>query len=329
MNASALNLGLSVAAIVALLCVSVGVAALSRKLPMSKRLAYLLFPVSQLMLALFAFWGVGTFELDTGVVAAVAAAALLSAAYDVFLFRNISVAERDKEAAYTAQLLAEQIDAQAQHAELLATDAQRASEVRMRIREQVERVSQALDAKDADEAQALLGSAAEVLRTPAGHFCAHPVVDALLAAKAPRCRELGVPLDIQACVPAGLSLPDIDLCAVFANLLDNAINASVYLKELQDSGAAPETDGAGGHSPFIQLEAFVNVGCLSVRVRNAYASENSAAPAPGTHRASTSHLAEHGWGTSIVERIASRHTGTVRINAGKGIYEVEVILQMG
>lgn len=37
MNASALNLGLSVAAIAALLCVGVGVAILSRKLPMPRR----------------------------------------------------------------------------------------------------------------------------------------------------------------------------------------------------------------------------------------------------------------------------------------------------
>lgn len=70
--------------------------------------------------------------------------------------------------------------------------------MRVQIRGQLERISQALDANDASEVRALLGNTAEALRTPAGHFCAHPVVDALLAAKAQRCRELGIPLDIQA-----------------------------------------------------------------------------------------------------------------------------------
>lgn len=326
MDSLTLTTGLSCAALAALATVCVALLVLSRRLPLPKRAAYLLFPISQIALVAFSLWGARVFELGPAVVLVIDVLTLLSAAYDVFLFHGISVAERDKESAYTAALLTEQISAQAKHAELLASDAARATEMRERIKAQLTGIVQALESADEAATQEFLSSASETLRTPNGHYCAHPVIDALLIVKAGRCQDLHILFSAQAALPAGIPLPDVDLCAVFANLLDNAINAAQKITRY---------DGDSPRRPFVELDAFVNAGCLLVRVRNTYGCDghDDQAPSPAhsfdtsEHRAAH-RLAEHGWGTSIVETVAARHMGSVKATEEGGVYTVEVIMQL-
>mgnify|MGYP004535671721 FL=1 len=322
MNCSVFATGLSYVSFAALAAVCIALLVLSRRLPLPKRMAYLLFPISQITLVLFSLWGVRVFELESEVILVIDALALLSSAYDVFLFHGITVAERDKESAYTAHLLAEQINAQEKHAELLASDAARAAEMRARIKAQLVDIAHSLENENESTTQELLSSACETLHAPGGHFCAHPVIDALLITKAERCQSLQIPFSAQANLPAGIPLPDVDLCAVFANLLDNATNASLKLTGSRNTQ----------QEPFIELNSFVNAGCLAVRVRNAYCNDDEASSPMRScgqpERQATRRLAEHGWGISIVETVAARHMGSVKATKEGGVYTMEVIMQL-
>ena len=50
-------------------------------------------------------------------------------------------------------------------------------------------------------------------------------LDAILSAKLSQAKEKGISVNVKATVPEGLTLTDAELCAVVANLLDNAVEA--------------------------------------------------------------------------------------------------------
>lgn len=74
----------------------------------------------------------------------------------------------------------------------------------------------------ADQLRALSDS---LTTTETVHFCANPVVNAVLANKAALCRRENITLEASLDVPEATGLSDGELCSVFANLLDNAIKA--------------------------------------------------------------------------------------------------------
>jgi len=143
--------------------------------------------------------------------------------------------------------------------------------------------------------------------------CEHQVVDALVSMKAAVCAERGIRLELDLALADDVSLPSVELCAVFSNLLDNAVSAC---------GKVPE--GAR----FIKLKARVDAGYLAVRM------ENSCAPAePGEarrapRRSRGDRLPEHGWGLNILKTLADRHDGTLETVQEDGVYRTTVLLKL-
>nr|WP_243152325.1 GHKL domain-containing protein [Pseudoflavonifractor sp. 524-17] len=100
----------------------------------------------------------------------------------------------------------------------------------------------------------------------------------------------------QVCVPADFPVDDVDLCALFANLLDNAI------------GACGEVEPARRR---ITLSAGVRAGFLTVEVVNAAAGSRRIRP---------------GTGLANVRRLAEAYRGTVEIRPGGDVVRVRVLL---
>lgn len=71
----------------------------------------------------------------------------------------------------------------------------------------------------------------ELISSPAiktgGRLCENEVVGAVLASKIAMMEEAHIPFAVELDIPAKLSIANIDLCALFANSLDNAIEASL------------------------------------------------------------------------------------------------------
>ena len=83
-----------------------------------------------------------------------------------------------------------------------------------------------LEQKDYDRlADQLRDLSDSLTTTETVHFCANPVVNAVLANKAALCRRENITLEASLDVPEATGLSDGELCSVFANLLDNAIKA--------------------------------------------------------------------------------------------------------
>ena len=83
-----------------------------------------------------------------------------------------------------------------------------------------------LEQKDYDRlADQLRDLSDSLTTTETVHFCANPVVNAVLANKAALCRRENITLEASLDVPEATGLSDGELCSVFANLLDNAIKS--------------------------------------------------------------------------------------------------------
>lgn len=291
-----------------------------RDMPIKRRLANMLYPASQLFLMLFAIGGSCAFSLSTMVIVVACLFGFAAVIYDIDLFKVLIVSERKDMAIARSRQLEQQLAAQERRASELAGEVARARMIQKAMIDQLKQLKGHLANNDTQAAQDLLAQASQSLAPRKVRLCDNPAVDALLASKASQCEELEIPFKVKVMVPEESDIPDAELCATFANLIDNAINAS---KELVKSGRPCAGEDAKG--PFIEVDALVAAGYLSVRVRNACLDQH--AKTHRSHKQPRSINDMHGWGKSIVTLIARRHDGSFTCTAENGVYLARVTLK--
>lgn len=292
-----------------------------RDMPIKRRLANMLYPTSQLFLLLFAIGGSCLFSLSTMFIVLAGLFGLVGVIYDIDLFKVLIVSERKDMAIARSHQLEQQLAAQERRAEELTQEIVRARTIQKAMFDQLRQLKRHLADNDPQAARDLIAQVTQSLSPHEVHLCDNPAVDALLASKASQCAELGVPFATNVVVPVQTSIPDAELCAVFSNLIDNAMNAS---KELVEGEQACADKNA--QEPFIEVDALIAAGYLSVRVRNACLEHRSRPH--HTHKQPHSINDMHGWGKSIVALIAHRHNGSYTCVAENGVHLARVTLKM-
>ena len=292
-----------------------------RDMPIKRRLANMLYPTSQLFLLLFAIGGSCLFSLSTMFIVLAGLFGLVGVIYDIDLFKVLIVSERKDMAIARSHQLEQQLAAQERRAEELTQEIVRARTIQKVMFDQLRQLKRHLADNDPQAARDLIAQVTKSLSPHEVHLCDNPAVDALLASKASQCAELGIPFATNVVVPVQTSIPDAELCAVFSNLIDNAMNAS---KELVEGEQACADKNA--QEPFIEVDALIAAGYLSVRVRNACLEHRSRPH--HTHKQPHSINDMHGWGKSIVALIAHRHNGSFTCVAENGVHLARVTLKM-
>ncbi|MDO4269333.1 MAG: GHKL domain-containing protein [Eubacteriales bacterium] len=152
----------------------------------------------------------------------------------------------------------------------------------------------------------------ELSQSPALHggrrFCENETVNAVLASKAVDMERAGLTADFGVSLPEGLPVSDPDLCALFGNALDNAIEAASRADDKR-----------------VAVRARADKGLLMLRVQNAYAGRRQPS-APGRFSTTKADKAAHGFGLAGMREIAVRHGGTLEANADDGRFELLVCL---
>ncbi len=150
---------------------------------------------------------------------------MVAAAYAVILFffqdtrRNIQN-ERER------QLLKTQVDALRRQQDMVARSEEKIRLYRHDMRFTLHTLAAMLERGDTEEALRYLGeSNAKLEDTALTHYCESPVIDAVLGYYAEQAQKEGVQVQIRMTLGRELPVDETELCAVFANALENAIHA--------------------------------------------------------------------------------------------------------
>lgn len=149
-----------------------------------------------------------------------------------------------------------------------------------------------------DQVERDVHNASDAFGTYAPQLCGNLVADALLSMKMREAHHNGIRFDCEVSVEQQTPLSDVELCAVFANMCDNALHACEALR-------------AAGDAPWVRVRARIDARHCLVEVSNAYTGMGSRHGSSHRRPPADEHpdLREHGWGCSILESIAARHGG--------------------
>lgn len=276
-----------------------------------RRLVNLLFPLSQLLIIAFLIYYAVSYELPSWVLVLTVVIGVLCGPIDLVLFKALGEAEKRELSEERVRLLEEQLQAQEAYGERLKADLGEVRRIREDVAAELERVDALLSERETQEASQGLLHAVETMDSSRMRYCEHRVVDALVSMKAAECESAGIAAAFDLAVPESLPLSSVELCALFSNMLDNAMNACRKV----------------GGGCFIDLKAHVDAGFLVASMKNS-CEEGEAEPRGKKARSRNGRLSEHGWGLTILESLAHRHDGSLETEQHDGVFETTAILRV-
>lgn len=134
------------------------------------------------------------------------------------------------------------------------------------------------------------------------------MTDAILNSKITLARSQNVPVIIDAQIPVALTTPELDLCVIIGNLIDNAIEASLGMPEEE-------------RMIRIYMEMKASQLYMSFTNRTAIKKQYKT-----NGRFFTSKSEGHGFGLVRIDNIIERHGGYISRNSEDGAFTTEILL---
>jgi hypothetical protein len=135
-------------------------------------------------------------------------------------------------------------------------------------------------------------------------FCENETVNLVLSSFASKAKQSEILLTVDAKLPNLLNISDTELCSLFSNALENAINACEYI--------------SNSNERYIKLRVYSKNNKLCIDIRNTYHTE------PIFHQGlPISKEQGHGFGTKSMAHIVEKHGGVCQffVNGGWFIFQ--------
>lgn len=190
-----------------------------------------------------------------------------------------------------------------------------AKELGSSIASELDKARDALTRGDNAEVSNLMRNSLDIASSTATPICENVTVAAVLASKTRQCSEEGITLASQVALPEPLPLPDIDIAAIFFNLIDNARHEC---RSLMTEGLVSD--------PRIDVSSRIQAGQLFVKVQNPSHHGIDTKKMRMERRSNTS--SQHGWGTEIVSSIAQEQGGIAQFEESDGTYVATVMIPL-
>lgn len=143
-------------------------------------------------------------------------------------------------------------------------------------------------------------------------WCGDVTVNAVLTAKEGLMRQKGIRFHVKADIPGELPFEKADLCAVFANALDNAVEGCGALEESMRE---------------IYLDARAGKGILAVNIKNACPVRELVPGGKGVLPGTTKKDARnHGFGLRSIQEIVKKYGGSMEIEQREGEFNMFLYL---
>ena len=143
-----------------------------------------------------------------------------------------------------------------------------------------------------------------------GDMTGNKAVDALLYQKRKRAKEENIKWECDVQIPKGCCINEFDLCVLFGNLLDNALNACGRMQRRE--------------CRFINIKARTVKKCFLLEVKNSM---------DGTEKyveefTIKEGLPEHGIGLLNVGDVVNKYNGAVKKEAENGVFVISILLPL-
>lgn len=180
----------------------------------------------------------------------------------------------------------------------LATEQfEEASRIRHDYNNQIQSIQCMLDNQQVEEARALLHSYGGSTRgAKLISFCSTPIINVVLTIKTNAARNLGIETQCILQDSQRLELNNYELCGLFSNLLDNAIEAC------QQSGSSYR---------YIEIKGKALGQTYMLRMENSCKPQSDSAKVP---QKTTKQEPGHGYGLKILQSIAQSHGGRFQLD---------------
>lgn len=264
---------------------------------------FIIFPLSQALLGYYATYMAILAGASNGSFYMLALFVLLSVVGDFVMLKSVNDLRAADQARLRAQFLEQQLVQQKAYYERVKADAEETSRVRHDLRNQLQTAYDLFSGGSGEAALRMLDGLEGKLSS-AQYYCLNDVVNAVMNEKAELCRKSGIRLLCSIELENETGINEMDLCSLFANVMDNAVNGCRL------SGAA---------EPRIDIGAKKEKGYLKLLCTN------SAAPAAKAPKRAP--LSEHGWGLAIIEEMASRREGRLETSLHDGEFRTSVFLK--
>lgn len=141
-------------------------------------------------------------------------------------------------------------------------------------------------------------------------------IDALLSQKRKLAEEKGIDWECDVRIPKGCSVNEYDLCILFGNLLDNALEACERLQRKENKQ---------GEQPFIRAQAQTVKNCFLLEVKNSMDAEER--QANGSAKEGNPH--GHGIGLLNVGDVVRRYNGVMNTEIQNSMFDISVLFPLG
>lgn len=324
----------------------------SRHIQGWRRIVNAMFPLSQIVTIGIIYYVVIVYEAPNFAMIIMTIGGLICIPVDFILIRTLARAKDADLARLQVAMLEEQVAYQQEARLRIQSDLDSAQAIRKRACDELERAQEALNRRRSEEAKAGLSRTLSIVERVGNRHCEHHALDALVDMKLQQCRECGIDALFELAIPRDIDMASIDICALFSNLIDNALHAcsDVMKQRKQDAPSVQAEEGkrsvalgsvnheqdavndagekSGDHvhdleQPFIRLTASLVGEMLMVDMQNSISEENGRYV---RRRVRASGLDEHGWGLVILEQLAQRYDGVVTTAHDGGVFTTTVLL---
>ncbi len=151
-----------------------------------------------------------------------------------------------------------------------------------------------------------------------GEVTGNRVVDVLLHQKGKRAKGKGIDWECDVQMPKSCGIDEFDLCVLFGNILDNAVEAC---ERQQDSRS--HSTGAGEKQQFIRIQAKAVKKCFLLEVRNSTGMEDKRAAG-----VCAKNPKGHGIGLLNVRDVVEKYDGVMETEVLDGVFTVSVLVPL-
>lgn len=176
-------------------------------------------------------------------------------------------------------------------------------------------LSKYIEQQDIPSALALLESGEDTMRAAEDILpfdCGNGIIDALLADKQTKALDKNISIRFDGAIPSLSKLAPIDLCVIFGNTIDNAVEACEQLLAEQEK--------------VIQISAQCSCGFLFIKIQNP-----TAAPVVIRNNMITTtknDRSAHGFGLYSLEQTIKKYDGTIKLSYENYIFTLEITLPL-